>query len=88
MLMIAMVGDGMLVGDQPDRRKMIGQSLIVTGYAGALLFAIYGCVQFRRCRSPKNGYCDSCGYDLTGNVSGICPECGRRVSNQERRILR
>jgi hypothetical protein len=23
--------------------------------------------------TPK---CDACGYDLTGNVSGICPECG------------
>jgi hypothetical protein len=21
--------------------------------------------------------CDACGYDLTGNVSGVCPECGR-----------
>lgn len=22
------------------------------------------------------GRCQSCGYDLTGNASGICPECG------------
>jgi hypothetical protein len=22
------------------------------------------------------GRCDRCGYDLTGNVSGACPECG------------
>ena len=22
------------------------------------------------------GLCVSCGYDLTGNISGICPECG------------
>jgi hypothetical protein len=22
------------------------------------------------------GYCVRCGYDLTGNVSGVCPECG------------
>ncbi len=26
-------------------------------------------------RSPK-GHCQSCGYDLTGNESGVCPECG------------
>ena len=23
--------------------------------------------------------CTSCGYDLTGNVSGRCPECGAKV---------
>ena len=22
------------------------------------------------------GHCNSCGYDLTGNLSGVCPECG------------
>lgn len=27
-----------------------------------------------------HGRCSSCGYDLTGNVSGICPECGVRAS--------
>lgn len=25
---------------------------------------------------PAVGICNNCGYDLTGNVSGICPECG------------
>ena len=28
-------------------------------------------------RRPKPGHCRKCGYDLTGNVSGVCPECGR-----------
>jgi hypothetical protein len=23
-----------------------------------------------------HGHCRSCGYDLAGNVSGVCPECG------------
>ena len=23
------------------------------------------------------GLCVGCGYDLTGNVSGVCPECGQ-----------
>jgi len=22
------------------------------------------------------GHCQTCGYNLTGNVSGVCPECG------------
>lgn len=26
--------------------------------------------------------CRSCGYDLTGNVSGVCPECGTPVKGE------
>ncbi len=33
----------------------------------------------RRERRAARGYCVSCGYDLTGNESGRCPECGERV---------
>jgi hypothetical protein len=29
---------------------------------------------------PADGICAKCGYNLTGNVSGICPECGSRIS--------
>jgi hypothetical protein len=24
----------------------------------------------------RSGHCGNCDYDLTGNVSGTCPECG------------
>jgi hypothetical protein len=24
-------------------------------------------------------HCGGCGYDLTGNVSGVCPECGQPI---------
>jgi hypothetical protein len=27
-------------------------------------------------RRRAGGQCLSCGYDLRGNVSGVCPECG------------
>ena len=30
-------------------------------------------------RRRKKGLCIKCGYDLTGNVSGICPECGEKI---------
>jgi hypothetical protein len=26
------------------------------------------------------GHCQKCGYNLTGNVSGICPECGQKLN--------
>lgn len=33
---------------------------------------------YRERRRFPAGHCRSCGYDLTGNVSGVCPECGTR----------
>ncbi len=30
-------------------------------------------------RRHTTGHCLSCGYDFTGNTSGICPECGVRI---------
>ena len=29
------------------------------------------------------GHCQNCGYDLTGNVSGRCPECGTPIDNDK-----
>ena len=31
---------------------------------------------------PKPGFCNNCGYDLTGNVSRVCPECGMSITNE------
>lgn len=42
--------------------------------AGLHGFAIRGMV--RRIRQRRDGLCLVCSYDLTGNVSGRCPECG------------
>lgn len=27
----------------------------------------------------RHGYCEACGYNLTGNWSGVCPECGTPI---------
>ncbi len=32
---------------------------------------------------PTGRYCVECGYDLRGNVSGVCPECGAPVESRE-----
>jgi hypothetical protein len=34
--------------------------------------------RLRRTRLPVNA-CRNCGYDLTGNVTGVCPECGQAL---------
>ena len=31
-------------------------------------------------RRPEVGFCEVCKYDLTGNVSGRCPECGTSLT--------
>ena len=30
-------------------------------------------------RRRRAGVCETCGYDLRGNVSGVCPECGKEA---------
>jgi len=34
-------------------------------------------VRLRIRRRRRAGTCRGCGYNLTGNVSGVCPECGQ-----------
>src|SRR5947207_1159557 len=43
--------------------------------------ALFLFLAMRRRRSADHSVCRHCSYDLTGNVSGICPECGRRIPN-------
>ena len=31
-------------------------------------------------RRAQAGLCGKCGYDLTGNTTGVCPECGTAVA--------
>ncbi len=41
-----------------------------------LVVSIPICTLWYRDRRAPQGRCRKCGYDLTGNVSGVCPECG------------
>lgn len=50
--------------------------LVVIGVPAGLLW-------WRGYRRPRRGHCPRCGYDLTGNVSGRCPECGAVVRTGE-----
>jgi hypothetical protein len=33
----------------------------------------------RRSEEDDRDACLNCGYNLTGNISGMCPECGERI---------
>jgi hypothetical protein len=64
--------------------RCYGFRLRVPLWFPAALFAGYPTVAFirgplRRYRRRRRGLCLKCGYDLTGNVSGTCPECGAEV---------
>jgi len=37
------------------------------------------CLSWRDHHRFPPGHCQKCGYDLTGNVSGRCPECGAHL---------
>jgi len=45
-------------------------------------FVLLPAIQIMRCwrgRGVVPGTCVACGYNLTGNASGVCPECGTLV---------
>jgi hypothetical protein len=46
-------------------------------YAAVLATGFVGFRWWRFRRRP--GSCKACGYDLAGNVGGVCPECGAKV---------
>lgn len=53
--------------------QCVGCVVIISGPILGIWFAFFG--RHIRCRIPPD-HCQRCGYDLTGNVSGKCPECG------------
>jgi len=49
-----------------------------------IIFGTYPLISFvrgplRRYRRRKKGLCIHCGYNLRGNTSGVCPECGKKI---------
>ena len=59
-------------------------ALLIPLWIPLLLFTPYPTVAFirgpvRRWRRRRRGECVGCGYNLTGNESGVCPECGKPI---------
>ena len=62
-----------------------GRSLSVRYWFLVLLLNVFPAIAFirgpfHRWHRARRGHCGTCGYDLTGNASGTCPECGEKIA--------
>jgi hypothetical protein len=69
------------IGDQLVRERTLSLPvwmpfMLFVGYPGLLIVFRRA---LRRRRRRKRNQCIHCGYNLTGNVRGICPECGESL---------
>lgn len=54
------------------------------GFVGLPLLLLSGVIGWRQWKhAPKASRCRNCGYNLTGNISGVCPECGSLVAGEQ-----
>jgi hypothetical protein len=63
-----------------ESQELVGRAISL---GSILALTVVWIIVKRRKESPSRvpwGCCRHCGYDLTGNVSGVCPECGNPVS--------
>jgi predicted RNA-binding Zn-ribbon protein involved in translation (DUF1610 family) len=61
--------------------QLVRYKILIPGWLTAFAIAAYPTFAFirgplRRWRRKRRGLCAACGYNLTANVSGVCPECG------------
>jgi len=58
-----------------------GWTICIPLLAISCVLAVYPIANapLRRWRRRRKGLCVKCGYNLTGNLSGVCPECGTKV---------
>lgn len=62
-----------------------GGDIILSLPLGVLIvmFVVPTILLARPDRRAWTGHCRRCAYDLTGNESGVCPECGTKIANAE-----
>ena len=57
-----------------------GPFFVLPLWLPAALFGAFGRSMLRRAYAIPEGHCKKCRYNLEGNVSGVCPECGTAVA--------
>jgi hypothetical protein len=63
-------------GPDGPRRAYFRRERLLLGSASGRTRRLLDEIEARVLRGA--GHCPRCNYDLTGNVSGVCPECGTR----------
>lgn len=71
-----MLFEGLTGPSSPQASTIVIGNFVVYTALGALLAML-------RPKKQIAGTCRKCAYDLTGNVSGTCPECGSPISNDK-----
>ena len=61
--------------DPKDRLIAIWAIGVPASLIGVWLVSVWS-RHMRRAARTRRGRCAFCNYDLTGNLSGVCPECG------------
>jgi hypothetical protein len=62
---------------------VIASNVVLYGVLGLASGTLFPRVALRLTRLPPSGHCRQCNYDLTGNTSGACPECGKEVEAEQ-----
>lgn len=66
-----------------DMPRMLGEWVVIGSATGLGMVLVPPVLSLPAAilahRRRKRGQCLSCGYSLTGNESGVCPECGRKI---------
>lgn len=62
-----------------DPRVALTPMLMFWWFFAPALLVLFFCIWKLARRSFPASACQTCGYDLTGNVSGVCPECAAKA---------
>ncbi len=72
-------GGTFLAGHGVELRITLPWLAFLSAIYPAMFF--YGHYRRRRLNRLSSQPCGQCGYDLQGNESGVCPECGKAIDN-------
>ena len=70
---------GLVVGSTPLAKPPRAILVLIPTWIPMTIALVAAWFFHRKARGPSPGHCPKCGYNLTGNESGVCPECGTRA---------